>query len=453
VVAALALTAFSSLLIVAGGPGIRLMLALAVALLLITIALSRPVLGIAATFAYLVFLAAFRRLLIAPAGWISADPLLLVGPLVALVLIVKLFVLERRPWAPDLISKLVLAVLVLTCLEVANPAGGGVVAGLAGLLFMAVPMLWFFVGREVLSDRALERLLAFVVVLSSVVACYGLWQTQVSEPRWDTEWLNVTGGYTALNVGTELRAFGPFSSSSEYALFLGAALAVAFAFVLRGRLWAAVPIPLLAVALFLSSARGALVTAALAVVVLVGLRTGRALTAAAVTLSAIGLALLALHFASPTLSKEGGSSSALVSHEIGGITEPLNPNSSTLLVHVALVVQGVESSVSHPLGQGTAVTNNAAGVNPNTLNTETQATEVDISNAFVALGAAGALYLLLVLVILGSAARSYLRGRTELFPVIALLVVGLGQWLIGGDYALSPLAWLLIGAVAARSRR
>jgi hypothetical protein len=453
VLAAVALTGVSSLFIVAGGPGIRLTLALSVALLLITISLSQPALGIAATLVYLVSLAAFRRLLIAPAGWISADPLLLVGPLVALVLIVKLFVLERRRWAPDLISKLVLVVLLLTCVEVVNPAGGGVVAGLAGLLFMALPMLWFFVGREVLTNRALERLLALVVVLATVVACYGLWQTQVSEPPWDSEWLNVTGGYGSLNVGNELRAFGTFSSSSEYALFLGAALAVAFAFALRGRLIAAVPIPLLAVALFLSSARGALVTAALAVVVLVGLRTGRALTAAAVTLSAIGLALLALHFVSPTLSRESGGSSALVSHEIGGITEPLNPNSSTLLVHVQLVVQGVESSLTHPLGQGTAVTNNAAGVNPNSANSETQATEVDISNAFVALGVAGVLYLLLVLVILGSAARSYLRGRTELYPVIALLVVGLGQWLIGGDYALSPLAWLLIGAVAARSQR
>ena len=32
-----------------------------------------------------------------------------------------------------------------------------------------------------------------------------------------------------------------------------------------------------------------------------------------------------------------------------------------------------------------------------------------------------------------------------------VLVVALGQWLIGGDYALSPLCWLLIGTVAAGS--
>jgi len=452
IAAAVVLTAFSSLFVVAGGPWIRLILALAISFLLVTISLSRPALGITATFVYLIFLATVRRLLIGPASWVSADPLLLVGPVVAATLMVKLFVLERRQLAPDLISKLVLIVLALTCLEVVNPAGGSVVAGLAGLLFMALPLLWFFVGREALTDRALERLMAILIVLAMIIAAYGLWQTLVGEPPWDAAWLNVTGGYGSLNVGNELRPFGTFASSSEYALFLGAGLAVSVAFCLRGRLVAAIPIPLLAVALFLSSARGALVTAALAVVVLVGLRTGRALTAAAVTLSAVGVAFLALHFESSTLSREGGASSALVSHEVGGITEPLNPNSSTLLVHVQLVIEGIESSLSHPLGKGTAVTNNAAGVNASSVNSQTQATEVDISNAFVALGVAGAIYLLLVLTILFAAARGYLKGHRELLPVIALLVVGLGQWLIGGDYALAPLAWLLIGAVAARSR-
>ena len=94
--AALVLTAFSSLFVVAGGPWIRLLVALTVAMLLVIITLSRPVLGITMTFVYLVFVAFLRRLLIPVAGgWISADPMLLVAPLVAIMLLVKLFILDR----------------------------------------------------------------------------------------------------------------------------------------------------------------------------------------------------------------------------------------------------------------------------------------------------------------------------------------------------------------------
>jgi hypothetical protein len=454
-VQALALTvllaSFSSLLVVAGGVWIRLVLALVIALLLCTVSLSRPALGVTATLIYLVFVAFLRRLLIPVAPWVSADPLLLVGPVVALVMLVKLFVLERRRLAGDLISKLVLVILAITVAEVVNPtAGGGVLSGLAGLLFMAMPLLWFFIGREVFSDRDVERLLIAVVILGTVVACYGLWQTQVGEPSWDSNWLDVTGGYTALNVGDQLRPFGTFASSSEHALFLGAALAISLSYCLRGRLMAVFPIPLLAVALFLSSARGALVTAAFAVVVLIGLRTGRPSTALAVTLVAAAAAFAGVHFANSSLSSQGSASGALVSHEIGGITDPLNPNSSTLLVHLQLVVTGFKSGLSHPLGQGTAVTNGAAGTINTAVNNNPQATEVDISNAFVAYGVAGGLlYALLVLSVLGAGMRRALGGRIVVFGVLALLLVDLGQWGIGGDYALSPLAWLLAGVLAA----
>ena len=453
--AALVLTAFSSLFVVAGGPWIRLLVALTVAMLLVIITLSRPVLGITMTFVYLVFVAFLRRLLIPVAGgWISADPMLLVAPLVAIMLLVKLFILDRRPWAPDLISKLVLVILVITFAEVPNPGSGGIAAGIAGLMFMAVPLLWFFVGRELLRGPETDKLLGLVVVLGTIVALYGLWQTQIGDPPWDNNWLNVTGGYASLRVGNQVRAFGTFSSSSEYALFVGGSLAIALAFCLRGRLIAAIPIPLLAVALFLSSARGALATAAFAIIVMLGLITRRPVTALVVTVAAIGLAAVGLKLASSSLSSQSGAASALVSHEINGVTDPLNPDSSTLLLHVQLVIQGVKSSLHHVVGQGTAVTNGAAGVNPNAASSVTQATEVDISNAFVALGpVGGVLYAFLVLMVLFRAVQGFFRGYSSLLPIIALLISGLGQWLIGGDYALSSLSWLLIGAVAATQPR
>ncbi len=452
---ALVLTAFSSLFVVAGGPWIRFIAALAVAMLLVVMTLSRPVLGVTATFVYLVLMAFLRRLLIpVSGGWISADPMLLVAPLVAVMLLIKLFVLESRPWAPDPISKLVVVILLITFAEVANPASGGIAAGLAGLMFMAVPLFWFFVGRELLRGSDTDRLLGLVVVFGTIIALYGLWQTQVGFPSWDNNWLNVTAGVDSLSVGGQIRAFGTFSSGSEYAFFVGAALAVAFSFCLRGRLIAAIPIPLLAVALFLSSTRSALLSAVFSMILLLGLLTRRPAATLAVVLCAVGLAFGGLKLASSSLSNSTGTASQLVSHQIGGITDPLNPDSSTLLVHLQLVIQGFKSGISHPFGKGTAVTNGAAGVNPNSASSATQATEMDISNAFVAFGiVGGVLYLLLVLMVLYTAARSYFQGHTTLMPIIALLIVGLGQWGIGGDYALSPLTWLLIGAVAATQPR
>jgi hypothetical protein len=449
----LVLACLSSLLVVGGGVLIRLMLALVVGLLLCTMVLLRPGLGVVATFVYLVLVEFLRRVLIDVAPWISADPLLLVGPLVASVLLVKLFVLESRRWAPDVISKLVLLILALSLAEVFNPAGGGIGAGLTGLLFMAVPLLWFFVGRELSDERNVRRLLVLVVALSVPIAVYGLWQVKVGEPHWDRNWLDVTGGYTALNVGNQVRPFGTFASSSEFALFLAAALAIALAFALKGRLIALVPTPLLVVALFLSSARGALVTTAVAIVVLLGLRTGRPAAAAAVTVLAAGAAVAAVHFAGPMISAQGSASSALVSHEVNGITDPLNPNSSTLLIHLQLVVNGVKSGISHPLGQGTAVTNGAAGVIAGKAFTNSQATEVDLSNAFVAFGIGGGLiYVFLVASVLWRGIRRAFTGNPLLLGVLALLLADLGQWQIGGDYALASLAWVMVGVVAAPER-
>src|SRR3954447_11883389 len=161
---------------------LRLAFAVTIGTALIALALMRPRTGIVATVGFLVFLGLFRRLLIEDAGWSSADPLLLVGPTVAFVLAVQQFVIRRRPIAPDRLSLLVLGVLLLSIVEVANPTSSSIGANLVALLFVAVPLLWFFVGRELVTPALVERLLLLTVVLGVVVAVYGLWQTQVGMP-------------------------------------------------------------------------------------------------------------------------------------------------------------------------------------------------------------------------------------------------------------------------------
>jgi hypothetical protein len=443
---------FGSLLVVVGTPLVRLPLALAFGFALAMVTLARPAAGVLAAVGYLVLLAFLRRLLIPATGWWQTDPLLLVGPFVAALLIVKLFVLERRPVAPDRLSKLVLVFLLVSIVEVANPAGGGPGVGIVGLLYAAVPLLWFFIGRELLEDASVERVLQLVVGLGLVVAAYGLVQTEFGQPSWDREWVNLDG-YDALHVGDVVRPFGTFSSSAEYALFVGTAFVVAVALTLRGRALALLALPPLAVALFLASARAALITAAFAAIVLMGLRTLRPWRALAVILVAAALAFAALEVFGSSLSSGAGSGNQLVSHQLGGITDPLDPNSSTLLVHFAIVIDGVKWSIHHPLGQGTASTN-VGGVSRGSGDHAAGSTEVDVSNAFVAFGPAGGLlYLAIIVMVLFRAARCYFAGRPIMLPIIGVLVVGLGQWLIGGHYALAPVTWLLIGAVAAMAAR
>lgn len=466
---AVGLTAFTSLLVVSGGAGIRLGAGLAAGLLLVTLARARPAIGAIATLVFLVFVATLRRMLLPAAPWMSGDPMLLVAPLVAALLIVKALAIDKRRLAPDAISILVLVVLAITCAEVVNPIGGGIAAGITGLMFMAVPLLWFFVGREFLRDADVERLLGIVVVLGVVVACYGLWQLQVGYPPWDLDWLALPGvnDYSSLNVGGALRGFGTFSSFGEYGLFLGSALVVAVWLCMNGKLVAAVPIPLLGVALFLSSGRQPLILSFLAIVVMAGLRTRRPATALVVTGLAVGAASVAVYFGNSLLSSTGeGSSNALVAHQLGGIANPLDPDSSTLFIHLHLFFEGIKSGVSHPFGQGTAVTNGAAGLvagaatrdaglgDAPTLGIGSLGTDVDVSNAFVAFGVlGGTLYLLLILAVLVRAARACLHGSVVLLPVVGILIVNAGQWANGGNYALAALIWMLVGVVAARSRR
>ncbi len=435
-------------------PGqLRELVAGGIAIALLTLVFVRPRTAVLATVGFLVVLAFLRRILISAAGWSALDPLLLVGPVVAVVLMVRLFVLESRPLAVDGLSKLVLAVLGLTILEIGNPTGGGLVTGLGGFLFLGMPLLWFFIGRELATDALTGRLLWFLVSAGAVIALYGILQSKTGFPSWDIDWLNVTG-YSALNVGDEIKPFGTFSSSAEYSLFLGSGLAVAAAFVLRGRGPALLALLPLAVGLFLSSTRSALITAFSAIIVLVALRPRRPVIALVAAVLSIGGSYGALKAFSGDLSRGATQSgSALVNHQVAGLTDPLNPSSSTLLVHLQLVRQGFEEGLRNPIGSGTASTNQAGG-KLGGASGPARATEVDLSNAFVALGLLGGLlYLAVVVVILVKAVRGYFAGHELLLPVIGVLIVGAGQWLTGGHYALSPLTWLLIGWMAAVTTR
>jgi hypothetical protein len=263
------------------------------AAILLILAIKWPRNAAIGTLLVLPFIALVRRLLISDAGWTVYDPLLLVAPAVALTLTYKLLVIDKRRVGTDPISRLVLALLGLALVQAFNPLGEGPAAGIAGLLFLAVPLLWFFIGRE-LADRKIMLVLVYAIMAIAVLeGIYGLIQTGPGLPSWDKHWVDVTG-FAALGVGQNttggysesIRAFGTFPSATEYAAFLGVGMVFATAMAFHRRLQFAPVIAFLAVAVFLATGRAVLVLSILAILVMVALRARDRMSAAIVLCSA-----------------------------------------------------------------------------------------------------------------------------------------------------------------------
>jgi hypothetical protein len=444
VASAVLLCALAAGLCAVSPTSVRYVFALLVALNLGVVGMVRPRAGVMLTLLFLAVLGTVRRLLIPAAGWTAFDPLLLVGPMVALLLLGRSLFAGTLA-APDLLSRLLLALVGLTVLEVLNPAGSGVVANAIGLLFAAAPLLWFFAGQAIADRPLVARLLPGLAVVAGLVAAYGLVQTWFGLPSWDQQWVAVTG-YASLRVGQTVRAFGTFPSAAEYAAFLGAGAVVSLAWVTRRRLAVLLLVPLLAVALFLESSRGILLFTGFAVLVAASLRTGRGRRAWAVLLTTLVVVLVAGRFAAPAAESADTGGNALVAHQLQGLADPLNPDKSTLVLHWSLIVQGMADSLRTPLGLGPAATNLAGSRVAGAAGSS--GAEVDVVNEFTGIGVLGGVLLLAVVAVtLSRAARLALRLRDPVYVALAgVLIVTLGQWLNGGFYAMSALVWLLAGA-------
>ncbi len=434
----------------------RALLAAAVAINLIVISMRWPRAGAVATLLWLPFVALIRRLLIAKAGWTEDDPLLLVGPVVALFLCYRIFVIDKRAIASDRLSKLVLTLLGIAVLGAFNPFGvGGVVGGLAGLIYLGVPLLWFFIGRELGSRQAVTRLIYGVVVIAVGIACYGLYQTKFgSLPQWDRDWYNIAGfdGLKAGTVGSsgpvQLRPWGTFASAGEYAFYLGFAFTFALAMLYHRRPVLFVAMPVLALALFVAGGRSQMALTLLTCVVLTALRTRNRVVALVIVVLGIGATFGAAAALGPRLDRAANlSSSATEKRQVGGLLNPLDPKQSTFLGHYDQLVKAVDIGVSNPVGLGTGASNLGARVGGGA----GIETDIDIGQALVSFGLAGGLVLLAIIVLAfkGVFGR-YLRGPPDplVFAAAGIMVVNLGQWLQGGHYAASPLMWFMLGFAA-----
>jgi hypothetical protein len=432
----------------------RATLAIALGLTLIVLGIRWPLQAALGALLLLPFLGLARRLLIADTGWVKNDPLLVVAPVVAIFLLCRLFFLEQRRFDRDLLAKLVLAMLALTVVQVFNFLGSGTVtANLGGLIFMGVPLVWFFLGRELLDDRAASFLLHAVVVIAIVVGTYGLFQTELAPaeglPSWDQAWYDVAG-YAALNVGQQgndqIRPFSTFASNGEYSAYLSLALIVIFALVAHRRPVTLLAVPWVAFALFSSGGRSGMALTALAIVVMLGVLTrnlGIGILVAVLGVGAVyGLAVTV----GPRLDRAAGlSGKAISERNVGGLLHPLDPGQSSALARWQNLTGGITDGFKNPAGQGTGATN-LAGRNLSDTGVGRE-TDNDVADVFVSLGAVGGLlYVAIIFLSFKAVFTRYAREKNwMLFAAGGFLVGTFGVLLNGGMYAVVPLTWFLLG--------
>jgi hypothetical protein len=389
-----------------------------------------------------------RRLLDMVSQPSGADPLLLIGPLAMLALVA--IAAERGAFRRRTrLASAVLALNVLTILGAFNPLQGSLTGGLAGLLFVLIPTLAFWVGRSLVDDRTLGLLFRFVAVLAVVAAAYGLLQTFSGFPSWDSAWIGAhKEDFGGLLVNDVPRAFASFTAPSEYGIFLAIGLIVWVAFGFRAALpLTAAATAALGVAIWYEGSRGVIVGGVIALAVIVGAWRGwRPVPSVAVA----AVLVLMLPFAVSRLAPEGGSGSSVVStspfaaRQIAGLSNPTNSKVSTFNAHLDLVRSGLTSVIHDPLGKGTGVITIAGAKYGGS---QEVGTEADPSNAALAFGLPGLIAYLVILVAgLGGMYRMAVRRRDALSLVaLGILVVTGLQWLNGGNYAVAFLPWLVLG--------
>lgn len=424
---------------------VRVALALAVTLMIAAVALSAPRHTVLGLVIWLVVLGSIRRILLAAGALGDNDPLLLVGPAVVAVLMV----VAVRRGAFRRRSHLTNAVLVLTgllLLGTLNPAQGGIAVGVGGLLFVLVPMAWFWIGRAVVDDRLLRRILGFITVLAPLAALYGLYQVYRGFPPWDAEWIE-SRGYAALKVGDAVRQFASFSAASEYVIFLAVGTVVCALQLRRlGRLVpAASALGLMAWALALSAVRGVVLGLVVTLGVLFAASRGYDLARTTV-LGVVALFVLTVGVSAVDPSNVGGDqTSALLSRQVTGLSDPFStdPTISTLPGHIDSLVNGIAEAFRGPIGQGTGIVSIAA----DRFGSTSQNSETDPSNVALAIGVPG--LLAYAAVAAGGLRLAFGRARRQQdflsLAALGILLVTALQWLNGANYSVAPLPWLVLG--------
>jgi hypothetical protein len=408
------------------------------------------------TLAYLTIMGDIRRIVAVLFGQPRLDLLLLVAPVFVVILALPIALKLRLK---DRLSKAMLLFLVVMSCEMFNPQQGGVAVGVTGALFYIVPVLWFWVGREI-GDISVLRTLLYKCLLPLAVcaAVMGVCQTFIGFLPYQQAWITlVAGNYHSLHVGSSVRAFGFSVSAAEYATLLAfGAVGSAAAYWGGRRVWM-LAFPLLLTAVVIASGRTIILKLILALAIVWTLRrTHRVnsvmlLRLAFVTvIGLIAVYMAASRFADSSTASAHGKTSAVqdaLSHQAGGLAHPLDQRYSTAGKHGNMIANGIKQGFVDPIGHGLGATTLAARQFGG--DTTTASSEIDFSDMFISLGIVGGLIYIYILGNTVGATVWFVQSvpKDVGLPVLAILATTLGAWLIAGQYSTSALVFFLIGAI------
>lgn len=396
--------------------------------------------------AYSILVGWLRREL--PGGSSGLDPLLLILPICTVVLGA---VAVRRGATRDRtrMTNLVLALVVLSAFGAFNPLQGSLVVGLVGVAFFGVPMLWFFVGRQLLSDEDLLFVMKAAAWVALVPGIYGIAQSRGWLTAADARFFAEEALPSAFFAG-QPRPIGTMASTGEFSRFAMVAamlwlVAALFARRVGGatRLAALGVFGLMVWAALLTGVRVSLLTAlvaaglmVLAVLDLTGLQR----------LVVAGLLLVGLFGALQVVGRFE-TDNELLGRQLN-LSDPLDPQSATVSKRIDLAIRAAEDLPTYPLGRGTGITTPAAS----RFGGRAVSTETDVGDVATSWGVPGLVaYSWFYLVAIGAAFSAARRDRTRLsMAVLVVIGVGMSQWINGGLYSVVPLVWLSLGWLDAR---
>jgi len=426
---------------------IRLAFTLALLSVLVGLAFMSIRWAILGTFGYLTILGDLRRWLLPFDAWSGADPLLVVGPVMAILLCAVAFTSDRVDFDTPL-SKWIFLLVAIMVVQIFNPIQGGLLVGVTGAMFLLVPLLWYWVGKSFGSEALLKKLFfRLVVPMACLAALLGFYQVAFGYLGYQLEWYRVAG-YSALGPSEEyLRPLSFFPNITEFARYLGFAMLALLARLLRGRsiVLSALTIVMLFAAMFLTGTRGPVLLLIVAGAILWAI-LGRTMKtwiprlAFALFVGAFGLA-----YGLSEVSQVQGESRASFNVQRQANLIPEDGEGSTIRIHLNLIrIAGVRT-MQQPLGHGIGyVTLAADRFGPGGFSSEK-----DFTDMFIALGLPGGIVYLIVLGYSTLLAISYWRHRRSTVGLIVsgILLFSVFGWLKPGQYVITPLLWFCVGSL------
>jgi hypothetical protein len=431
------------------------MVAMLLGAILIIISLVAPVIGICAMFIWLAILGDVRRLWIFDTGVVENDPLLMIGPAVAIVIATMPFLHGRYDFTSRL-PRMILILMIFMMVQVANPIQGGLMVGLAGGMFYLIPLTWFWIGQQYGTEENFKTLIMKVVVVVGVAGCLlAMWQTFFDFLPYQAEWVRIMRTrFLALNVGSRVRPFGFFVSPAEFAHYCTILVMLGMAPLVKGKLRpVALLVPLAGACILFQGGRGPLVTAGVGALWMWALSAkrlngvtvlGRLSLGAALGLGAVVFGLGAVSNAT-NISE---SIAPMLERQASGLLNPLDEHESTAIGHVQLGLHGFVLGFKFPMGMGLGAST-PVGSKFASGNQLTGYTEIDITNMFVSLGFVGGfLYFGIVCYIMWLSWKLVWKTQSTLSLIIfGILISQLSQWLNGQHYATSAIVWFCVGVL------